>query len=171
MNRREFLRIALPTAIATPIIAKAIMIPDFSVPGFSFVDEISRADLDSRVRFANAIYTPGNFDYAHRELYSRASAVLPPGTWIDVRAVPFSAPRMKQTQCGLKRDGYAVLWLTGTDSLKEDRFIRLGRHELGNEREDEWLFECEYHPSYEEYCITGPPAGLSQFGRSGYRSF
>lgn len=113
LTRRSFLKIA-SAVIATPIIARAALLPNLSVPGISRVPEVTRAQVFSgSARFANAVFTPGNIWGARELIQMQVIEHLPYDTRYEIRAVPLDHEDMKrESSWSLRRSGYAVLWVT-----------------------------------------------------------
>lgn len=148
MNRRSFLKVALAT-IATPIIARAALVPEVLIPGIERVTrDLTPRDLDRDVRFANAIFTPGNFPAACDIISSTIALHLPPGVNYEVRAVPLAKEVMRR-YVKYGRSGYACVWVTeasmqrsdflgpvralDTVSRGNDEFLRLARGRTAGE--------------------------------------
>lgn len=121
VTRRSFLKIVMAT-MATPIIAKVALSPGLILPGIERVQEITKADLATDARFANAVFTPGNFPAACEIMEMNVLQRLPPKTFYEVRAVPLSRALMDR-YVGYKRGGYAVLWVAD-GSMQRPEFLR-----------------------------------------------
>ncbi len=90
------------------------------------------------MRYASAIFTPGQLALAANLIHERAALQLPHGTRCEIRAVPLTASQMAvETRRIYKRDGYAVLWVSdagihaGTAEEETD-FYRVGTFVTGD---------------------------------------
>lgn len=131
MTRRGFLKVAVVASITTPLIARAGIFERLIVPGIDRVEEVPRLTLADDVRFARAIFTPGNLSGAAQLLRENVCEHLAPGTPYEIRAVPLSRSEM-YARARYKRNGYGVIWITGPDAGVDMHYIALGRYRAGD---------------------------------------
>lgn len=109
VSRRGFLKVVV-ASIATPVIAR-IALAGGEPSGVLRVGGATKAEVASAARFANAIFTPGNFSAACSVIEMNALTRLPPGTGYEVRAVQLAAHEVSRfVRYG--RSAYAIVWIT-----------------------------------------------------------
>lgn len=162
VSRRTFLKV-LGAAIATPIIARVALDPTIQIPGIQRIHAVTKADLATDARFANAIFTPGNFRGACDLIQVAITRHLPQGVNFEVRAVPLPIEMMRR-YVRYGRSGYAVVWVTDASMQRPDflhadaepyygtEYFQLGRARTG---EGILLGSTSFHG-----WVTGIPAAL-----------